>query len=272
MRSGFSPPRAVQPVLKFALTSRRRSIKLYCMVSRSSDNYALSATPRLPEQVATIIARQIGDGLYVPGAKLPPESQLSEVFGVSRSVVREALSRLKTEGLLDSRQGKGVMVLDPAARTFFRMKGLEGHSKQDLSQFYEMRAVIESETAALAACRRNPKDLGRLRQALARMAQAVEEQSDGTQPDLEFHRIIAEMSCNKYLRDLMGYVNGKAESFIRVAREHSSRRSRLPLKVQQEHERIFAAIAAGDAKAARVDSLQHLHNAARRLGINKLGV
>jgi GntR family transcriptional repressor for pyruvate dehydrogenase complex len=242
------------------------------MVSWSSDNYALLSTPRLPEQIAAILARQIGEGRYLPGAKLPPESRLSEVFGVSRSVVREAISRLKTEGLLDSRQGKGVMVLGPAARTAFRMDGIDQLSQPDLSQFYEMRAVIESETAALAARRRSPKDLKRLRDCLARMARAVKDRRDGTQPDLEFHRIIAEVSGNRYLRDLMDYLNARAGSVIRTAREHSSRSSNLPSNVQKEHESIFKAIAAGDADAARVSSRRHLHSAARRLGINKPGV
>lgn len=242
------------------------------MVSRLSDNYVLPSMPHLPEQIAALIARQIRDGLYLPGAKLPPESRLSQAFGVSRSVVREAMSRLKTEGLLDSRQGKGVMVLDPAARTSFRMEAIDLLSRSNLAQIYEMRAVIESEAASLAARRRRPKDLKRLRDCLARMARAVEESSDGTQPDLDFHRIIAEASGNRYLQDLMEYLNGRVGTVIRAAREHSNRSSNLPDRVQREHESIFAAISAGDADQARASSRRHLLNAARRLGIRKIGV
>jgi GntR family transcriptional regulator, transcriptional repressor for pyruvate dehydrogenase complex len=242
------------------------------MVTRLSDNLTLPDVPRLPERVAAVIARQIGEGRYRPGAKLPPESRLSEVFGVSRSVVREAISRLKTEGLLDSRQGKGVMVLGPAARTAFRMGGIDRLSPQELAQFYEMRSVIESETAALAACRRNSTDLKRLHDSLTRMAQAVEEGTDGTGPDVEFHRIIAEASGNRYLKDLMEFLNTRAGQVIRTAREHSSRSPKLPAHVQQEHEDIFQAIAAGDAEAARRISRRHLQNAARRLGIQKIGI
>lgn len=242
------------------------------MISRLSDNFSLVSAPHLPEQVADIIARQIGDGLYVPGAKLPPESHLSELFGVSRSVVREAVSRLKNEGLLDSRQGKGVIVLDPAVRTSFRMERIDRLSQPDIAQFYEMRAVIESETAALAARRRNLKDIKRLRTCLSLMGQAVKAGTDGTPPDLEFHCIIAEMSGNKYLKDLMDYLNGKAGAVIRTARDHSSRNAALPAVVQQEHEEIFQALAAGDADAARTNSRRHLYNAAKRLGIKKLGV
>jgi DNA-binding FadR family transcriptional regulator len=241
------------------------------MVSRLSDNYLLPAVRRLPEQIAAIIARQIADGLYAPGAKLPTESRLSEAFGVSRSVVREALSRLKTEGRCASRQGKGILVLDPAVRTSFRMDGTDRLSSRELAQFYEMRAIIEGETAALATRRRKSCDLARLRRCLARMAQAVEDRSDGAPADLKFHRIIAEMSGNKYLKDLMDYLNGKAGAVIRTARNHSSRDAKLPAAVQKEHEEIFHALAAGDEARARTVTLRHLKNAARRLGIKQLG-
>lgn len=242
------------------------------MVTRLSDDFTLQDAPRLPERVAAVIARQIAEGRYRPGAKLPPESRLGEAFGVSRSVVREAISRLKTEGLLDSRQGKGVMVLAPAARTAFRMEAVDRLSQPELAQFYEMRAVVESETAALAARRRNAADLKRLRGCLARMARAVEEGTDGTGPDVEFHRNVAEASGNRYLKELMEFLNARAGQVIRTARDHSSRSAQLPPRVQREHEAIFDAISAGDAAAARRISRRHLQNAARRLGISTPGV
>jgi GntR family transcriptional repressor for pyruvate dehydrogenase complex len=231
----------------------------------------LASSPRLPDQIASILAGQIGDGIYPPGGKLPSESQLGQTFGVSRSVVREALSQLKYEGILDSRQGKGVIVLDASERKSFRMEEPDRLSQQDLAQFYEMRAVIEGETAARAARRRRPGHLRRLRDCIVRMAQAVEERTDGTEPDLEFHRIIAEASGNRYIRDLMDYLNAKAGMVIRTARRNSSRNQKLPAAVQQEHEEIFEALAAGDEARARASALRHLKNAARRLGIKKMG-
>ena len=241
------------------------------MVSRLSDNYVLSSSPRFPEQVAAILARQIEDGLYLPGGKLPSELQLGDAFGVSRSVVREALSQLKYEGLLESRQGKGVIVVGPSGRRSFRMEEVSQLTQVDLAQFYEMRAIIESEAAALAAHRVNPLHIKRLRNCLDRMAQAVESRTDGTGPDLEFHRFIAEGSGNRYLKDLMDYLNTKAGMVIRTARTHSSREAKLPAAVQKEHEEIFQALEAGNAARARASTLRHLKNAALRLGIKKLG-
>jgi GntR family transcriptional repressor for pyruvate dehydrogenase complex len=193
------------------------------------------------------------------------------MFGVSRSVVREALSQLKYEGLLESRQGKGVTVVGPSGRRSFRLEAVGVLNREDLAQFYEMRAIIEAEAAALAACRRSIRDIRHLRSCLERMAQAVERRIDGTEPDLAFHRIIAGMSGNKYLKDLMDYLNGKAGLVIRTARDHSSRDAKLPAAVQKEHEDIFQALEAGDAARARAATLRHLKNAARRLGVKPLG-
>jgi GntR family transcriptional repressor for pyruvate dehydrogenase complex len=232
---------------------------------------SLRSSPRLPDQIASILSEQIGGGAYPPGGRLPPESRLAVMFGVSRSVVREALSQLKYEGLLESRQGKGVTVIGSSGRRSFRLEAVGVLNREDLAQFYEIRAIIEAEAAALAARRRSIRDIRHLRSCLERMAQAVERRIDGTEPDLAFHRIISGMSGNKYLKDLMDYLNGKAGLVIRTARDHSSRDAKLPAAVQKEHEDIFQALEAGDAARARAETLRHLKNAARRLGIKQLG-
>ena len=242
-----------------------------CKMSVTSPEVSLRSSPRLPDQIASILSEQIGEGIYPPGDRLPPESRLAAMFGVSRSVVREALSQLKYEGLLESRQGKGVTVVGPSGRRSFRLESVGMLNREDLAQFYEMRAIIEAEAAALAARRRSIRDIQHLRSCLEQMAQAVERRTDGTEPDLAFHRIIAGMSGNKYLKDLMDYLNGKAGVVIRTARDHSSRDAKLPAAVQKEHEDIFQALEAGDAARARAGTLRHLKNAARRLGIKQLG-
>jgi GntR family transcriptional repressor for pyruvate dehydrogenase complex len=238
------------------------------MVARLSDKYALTSPPRLPDQVAAIIASQIEEDLYKPGDKLPSESQLGEVFGVSRSVVREALAQLKYEGLLESRQGKGIQVVGTSGRRFFHVDEAEQLTREELTHFYEIRAIIEGEAAALAARRRKAAHVKKMRGCIARMATAVKSRTDGTKPDLEFHQTIAEASGNTYIKDLMGYLTSKACMVIRTARENSSREAKLPALVQREHEAIFEAISAGDADAAMACSRRHLLHAARRLGLD----
>ena len=240
------------------------------MRSRLSDKFDLEQPARLPDQVAEILSKEIDKGTLRPGEKLPSEADLSRRFGVSRSVIREALSQLRYEGLLESHQGKGIIVVGAAGRRSFRLETAEKLSHEDLAQLYELRAILESEAAALAATRGTEKDLDRLRIGLEGMAQAVLKDTDGTNADLDFHRTVAEAGGNRHLQDLMHYLNDKVAGVIHEARKHSRLRAGFPEEVQREHEAIYEAIAAGDPDRARETVLEHLTKAAKRLGLRIL--
>lgn len=237
------------------------------MAVRLSDNQTLRPPRGYPEQLAALLSRQIASGAFPPGTRLPSEAALAARYRVSRSVVREALSQLKYDGILVSRQGFGAIVVGSAGRGSFRVAEASRLKPRELVDIYEMRAILEAEAAALAALRRTPAQLRGLAACLGRMARAVEEQTDGTEHDVRFHRTLARMSGNRYLRDLMDYLQARLFQVIQTARAHSSRESGLPRLVQKEHEAIFAAVAAGDAEGARHSCLAHLENAARRLGL-----
>ena len=240
------------------------------MKSMLSDKYHLETPARLPDQVAEILAAEIDKGNLRPGDKLPPEAELSKNFKVSRAVIREALSQLKYDGLLDSRQGKGVIVLGNASRRSFRLAEAEKLSERDLAQLYELRAILESETSALAALRRSKKNLDVLAKCLRNMALAVEKDSNGIFPDLEFHQCIARASGNQHVCDLMLFLNDKVSVMIGEARSHSRQHAGLPQKVQKEHEAIFQSIKAQEPDKARQAAMIHLKNSARRLGLSIL--
>ena len=118
---------------------------------------------------------------------------------------------------MDSRQGKGVIVLGNTGRRSFRLIEAEKLSDRDLAQFYELRAILESETAALAALRRNKKNLGVLKRCLQGMALAVEKDDSGISPDLEFHQAIARASGNQHVCDLMVFLNDKVSGVIQYS-------------------------------------------------------
>ena len=235
-----------------------------------SDNFNLQPTPRLPDQVAEILAAEIDKGNLRPGDKLPTEAALATQFKVSRAVIREALAQLKYEGLLDSRQGKGVTVLGNAGRRSFRLAEIEKLSDRELAQLYELRAILESETAALAALRRSKKNLDVLRRCLKGMALAIETDDSGIFPDLEFHQGIARASGNQHVCDLMLFLNDKVSVMIGAARRHSRQHTGFPQQVQKEHEAIFQAIEAQHPDRAKAAALDHLKKSARRLGLNIL--
>jgi GntR family transcriptional repressor for pyruvate dehydrogenase complex len=237
------------------------------MAAKLPDNLTLKQPARLPQQVAEILAGEIARGGLAPGDKLPPESELASSFGVSRPVIREALALLRFEGLVDSRQGVGAVVLGPEHRSSFRVKPAEELKPADLAQLYELRAILEGEAASLAATRRGPAQLQRLGRCVEEMARAVAAGADGSGPDAEFHQGIAEASGNSHLSELMRYLHDRLAQVIRQARENSSRQAGLPELVQAEHQAMLEGIRDQRPEAAKQAALDHLKNAARRLGL-----
>jgi DNA-binding FadR family transcriptional regulator len=213
------------------------------------------------------LVSEIQRGILKPGERLPSEIVLTEQFGVSRTVIREAFARLKQDGFLDSKQWVGVRVAEPGKQRTFRLEDLNQMSFANLAHLYELRVILEGNATALAAMRRNKQDLEDLRRCLDAMEQAVKEWKDGTDPDVEFHQIIARTTANPYIRDLMRFLNDKLRDLIRRTREHSSQRPSLPITVQQEHVAIFEAISKRDPIQGREAALEHTKNAAKRLGL-----
>ena len=237
------------------------------MPTRLSDKFQILPGPSLPDRVAEVLSQEITQGALAPGSRLPVETELAARFGVSRPVIREAMAKLKYEGLVDSRQGRGVTVVGPAGRRSYRLEAAHLMSPDDQAQLYELRSVLETEAAALAARRRRAAELQALARCLREMGQAVEEQQVGSTPDAEFHCLLAEASGNRHLSDLSRFLYDRLAVVIKRARQSSLRTPGLSDLVQREHEAIYRAIAARDPGAARQAALDHLRNAARRLGL-----
>ncbi|MFH1057951.1 MAG: FadR/GntR family transcriptional regulator [Pseudomonadota bacterium] len=231
------------------------------------DKFLLQPVPSLPERVAEVLSQEITQGSRAPGSRLPVEAELAARFGVSRAVIREALAKLKYEGLVDSRQGRGVTVVGPAGRRSYRLEDAHRMSPADQAQLYELRAVLETEAAALAARRRRKADLNAMDACLKAMHQAVETEQVGSLPDAEFHCLLAEASGNRHLCDLTRFLYDRLAVLIQSARQTSLLTPGLPRVVQQEHQAIFQAILARDPAGARTAALAHLRNAAQRLGL-----
>jgi len=223
--------------------------------------------PRLSEQVTDFLALEIKNGSLKPGEHLPSEAALAKQFGVSRTVIREAFARLKHDGLIDSKHGIGAIVAERSEQRSFRLDGMEHVNSKEIGHLFELRAILEGNAAALAAEHRSEEDLTRLDRCLKAMARAVNEGSDGTAPDTDFHQIVAEASSNPYLRDFMQFLNGKLRDQIKKARERSSRQPGLPMMVQQEHEAIFKAILKKEPDRARDAALVHIENTSKRLDL-----
>ncbi|MEX8494242.1 FadR/GntR family transcriptional regulator [Sphaerotilus sp.] len=218
---------------------------------------------RLSEQLAEALMAGIRSGQFVPGQRLPTEGALVARFGVSRTVVREALSRLKTLGLVESRQGSGAFVqqmpaLDPLVLA-------PDGSIDAVVQMIEVRRALESEAAALAAARRTPEALQQIRRAVQVLDDAVAAGGDGVAEDVALHTAIAQAAGNPFLLSTLAYLHGFLLDATRVTRAHEARHADLAQQVRDEHAAIVAAIEAADVDAARTAGAQHMRHAARRI-------
>lgn len=226
----------------------------------------LSVGVRLSEQLADALVVSIRDGQLPEGQRLPTEAALMQRFGVSRTVVREALSRLKTMGLIESRQGSGAFVKklpDPAAGHL--VLAPDG-SMNAVLQMVEVRRALEAESAALAAARRTPKDLKQIKAALQALERTVATGGDGVAEDVAFHVAIATAANNPFLLATLAYLNHFLFDGTRVTRANEATRSDFAQQVRDEHAAIVSAIDAGDVTAAREAGAAHMRNAAERIG------
>ena len=225
-----------------------------------------SITPgaHLSDQVAEVLAAEIRAGRLAVGEKLPTEAALVGQFSVSRTVVREAVSRLKSLGLVDSRQGSGMYVRD-AGFSPLNFDARSAVSKQAVIQMVEVRRALEAEVAALATQRCTPTDVQRIRRSISALEQSVLAGGDGVDEDIQFHRAIAEAARNPFLINTLEYLGQFLRGATRVTRANEARRADFARQVQDEHEMIARAIEAGDPAVARQAASRHMDNAIQRI-------
>ena len=229
---------------------------------------AVTRRKHLPEEIAQVLEREIASGTLARGERLPTEAALSGQFGVSRNVLREAMARLKRDGLIETRQGLGAFVCKAPPSLAWRIGTENLTTEDDLRYIFELRAEVETGAAALAAERRTETQLGQIRNSLIRMGEAISSGADGVDgvdADAAFHRAIAEAANNPYYRDFMIFLAVRVTQSIAVARKNSAQVEQWTPTAQREHERICDAIANRDATAAREAVRAHLVSAAKRL-------
>lgn len=222
-------------------------------------------TVSLADQLADRLAAQVGSGALTPGDRLPTEAQLAADHGVSRSVVREAVHRLKSRGLLLSRQGSGVYVAAPPLHQPLAFDPSVLESVHAVVHVVEVRRVLEGEAAALAAERATRSQVAAMRRALAAIDAASAAGQDGVAEDLAFHRTISLATGNPQFGRLVGFLEQYLREAMRITRGNEARRLDFMEAVRVEHRAIVEAIAAGDGRAARRAATQHMVHSQRRL-------
>ena len=219
----------------------------------------------LSDRLTEVLAREIRSGAYPVNSRLPTEKFMTEAYGVSRTVVREVISRLKSEGLVETRQGSGTVVLDPSSSDAFRLGRPDEDPARGVLRIIELRRGLEGEMAALAAERRSAQDMRRISRALADIDRAVEMEGDGVEEDLAFHIAIAHATGKPHYPELLGMLTRALKDAIRVTRGNEARQIQLAEDVRNEHEAIRAAIERQDIDAARAAAFHHMASTATRI-------
>ena len=221
---------------------------------------------RLSDRIFELLSADINNGEVTPGQRLPSEGELAENFEVSRSVIREAISRMKADGLVVSKQGVGVFVTaaDDRARPF-RIEDHSGQNPTVLREIFELRVGVEAEAASLAATRRTKADIRDFKQIFKRLEAGTSDLDLGVAADLDFHIAISKMSKNAQIVKFVSYLEKILRESISVARANSARTPGYAELVLNEHRAIFQAICDGDPEAARQSLRAHVESAQRRL-------
>jgi DNA-binding FadR family transcriptional regulator len=217
-------------------------------------------TDRLYEEILDGIV----NGKYPRNARLPTEAEFSRDFSVSRTVVRDALARLRNDGLISSRQGAGSFVTakpDEPAELFAPVTSLG-----DLERCFECRAAIESEIAYYAAKRGKAADIGKLREVENAFETAVKSGRTAASEDLKFHITLADAADNHLFKSIVLSIRPHILFGMNLSKTLSKTFSDHHLaRVLEEHAVILEAVAKGDADAAREAMRAHVENAKQRI-------
>jgi len=219
---------------------------------------------KLSDQVYEVVLRDIVNGRYPEGSKLATEAMLADEFSVSRPVVREALARLRDDGLIERKQGAGSFVLIQPGTALMRFAPIG--SIADIQRCFEFRLSVEPAAASLAAARRNPEDLAKIEAATRLLDEAIKAGTVDVESDITFHHAVAEASNNRFFSTTVKSLEGSMRTAMLLNRQLSLQHplERLGL-VLEEHRSILDAIASGD-RAKAFDAMKvHIGDARRRI-------
>jgi GntR family transcriptional regulator, transcriptional repressor for pyruvate dehydrogenase complex len=219
---------------------------------------------RLADQAYSGIVEFITVQHLKVGDRLPPEMRLAEMFGMSRAVIREALVRLTSDGITEARRGAGSYVKN---RPSDRLIAYTSAPKLSVVLgTYEVRFVLESEAARLAATRRSSQDMVSIEEALDKLRTALLSGLPAHAEDMEIHRRILLAAANTGFLCAFNALSNEVDQVMRAGVEIS--RSRTPEEIQamiREHETVVDAIRARDADGAALAMHWHLSQGRKRV-------
>ena len=227
----------------------------------------IKRSPTLTDEVARMLSESIKGGEYKPGERLPTETELCKSYGVSRPVLREAISQLKFEGLVVPQQGRGVFVSDNGFKANMQLDIPSIEDKKEVLQILDLMLAVEVHSTGLAAKNHTRKQLAAIKKALDKLVVAISSGKLGSDEDLAFHNEIVKATNNRFIVTLSMFLGENIRHAIRTARKNTATLSGLNQDVIKEHEAIYHAVAEKNVEDARRAAENHLRNAVDRLSM-----
>lgn len=222
----------------------------------------------LVDDLAEGLISKIDHGEFPIGTRLPSERELCARFSVSRPVVREALSKLRSFGMVQPKAGSGVFVIDRKPSNAFTMQSVSMNERRSREQVMELLIAIEVAATRIAAIRRTEEDIKKIRRALVGMEYALVNNRLGDEEDYAFHQAIVDATYNPHFQALCKHLEFGARNLIRQTRSNTKTNLTNHLNdVQCEHQAIYDAIVQQNSEAAALAAERHLRNAAARMQI-----
>lgn len=219
------------------------------------------------DSLATTVAKQleteITSGRIKVGEKMPTEGALCDLFGVSRTVVREAITQLKSLGLVETRRGVGTTVIRAMSSESVFAYSVDPTAIQDILHILEIRMSVETDACALAAKRRTEADLAKMEEHFLAFDQALVRGELARKEDYQFHLAICQATHNPFFKQFYEQFNKNVIPRANLVNSNVDQVASEEYlgKVRAEHEAILSCIRAQDADGARDAMYRHLNRA-----------
>lgn len=213
---------------------------------------------RLFEEIIFAIEQYIVEENIQPGERLPSENELSSIFNVSKTAVREAMSVLSANGIIETRPGSGIFLKDIHGDSIILRVTSNLMEKRELNEVLEFRRGFEVEATGLAAEKGTKKDLLKIRECNENLLKGVQNGLTGLEEDYLFHYSIILASQNSIYIDVFKAVSAKIKEVIRISKMHSMKEPNRFMQAYDEHQTIIDAIFNRDPEAASKAMREHL--------------
>lgn len=223
------------------------------------ETQVLEPSPSLASVLSRKLRQEIESRRLRVGERFPTDAEIATAFGVSRTVVREAVSSLREIGLISTQRGRGSVVIANSPSPSFAVSGVDLESPDHILQLYEFRLMVELEAVALAASRRTLENLEEMELVLKRGTSA-ERLEDAIEADIAFHLAIARATQNGYFPRILATIRTAtiARALMREDLDDAARIELYRGTIQEEHRAIYAAIAQNNASSGKKIIKAHL--------------